>query len=61
MILNTKKEMINLRYKIVITTPLLSTANKLHNLIRKSKLYNSSEIINLRKVTEVCDECNKKD
>lgn len=45
----------------MITTPLLSTANKLHNLIRKSKLYNSSEIINLRKVTEVCDECNKKD
>jgi len=46
-----------MRYKIVITTPEKDTAIELYNLIRQSKLYNSSAIITLNSVKEVCDEC----
>lgn len=46
-----------MRYKIVITFPKLSTAKKMFEYIQKSKLYQSSEIVNLHKIKEVCDEC----
>ena len=48
-----------MRYKIVITCPEKETAEKVYNLISKSKIYNSSEIINLNPIKEVCEECIK--
>ena len=45
---------------IVMTFPEKSTADKMFNNIKNSRLYNSQEIISLSNVTEVCDECNKK-
>jgi len=50
-----------MRYKIVITTPDKSTADKLYNIIRETKLYNSEAIITLQSVKEVCDECARRD
>jgi hypothetical protein len=50
-----------MRYKIVITFPRLYTAKKMYETIQKSKIYNSSEIVNLHPIKEVCDECSKRD
>jgi hypothetical protein len=49
-----------MRYKIVVTTPELSTAKKIHALLCDSKIYKGKEIITLSAITEVCDECAKK-
>lgn len=49
-----------MRYKIVITFPLLSTAKEMHDTIKKSKIYNSTVIVNLHPIKEVCDECADK-
>ena len=49
-----------MRYKIVITFPELETAKKVYDLLQKSKIYHSSEIMNLEKIKEVCDECAKR-
>lgn len=46
-----------MRYKIVLTMPKKSTAEKMYKYIYDSKLYHSQEIINLHPITEVCDEC----
>ena len=46
-----------MRYKIVITIPEKNTAEKVHKLLSKSKVYNSSEIMYLSPIKEVCDEC----
>lgn len=46
-----------MRYKIVITCPEKSTAEKVFKLVHKSKIYHSQEIINLQPIKEVCDEC----
>jgi hypothetical protein len=50
-----------MRYKIVITTPELSTAKKIHELIEKSEVYNGKEIVSLKPIKEVCDECANKE
>ena len=49
-----------MRYKITITCPEKSTAEKVYHLIAESKLYHSSEIIYLDEITEVCHECASK-
>ena len=48
-----------MRYKIVITCPELKTAKKIHELLSKSKVYNSTEIMSLSPIKEVCEECAK--
>lgn len=48
-----------MRYKIVCSFPKLETAKKIYTLLVNSKVYNSSEIMSLSKITEVCDECSK--
>ena len=50
-----------MRYKIVITFPELSTAEKVFELLSKSRVYNSKEIMCLNKIKEVCDECCKRE
>ena len=47
-------------YKIVIITREKSTAEKIRTLIQKSAVYNSEEFVNLNPITEVCDECAKR-
>ena len=49
-----------MRYKIIISMPLKTTAEKMYKLIRDSKLYNSQEIIILNPIREVCDDCINK-
>jgi hypothetical protein len=48
-------------YKIVITCPEKSTAEKVYRLIAESKLYQSSEIMHLQPIKEVCDECARRE
>ena len=50
-----------MQYKIVVTTTKLSTAKKVHNLLAKSKVYNSEEIMSLNPIKEVCEECARND
>jgi hypothetical protein len=45
-----------MKYKIVLYMPQKSTAEKVHKLIRDSKIYHSEEIIMLEPIKEVCDE-----
>jgi len=49
-----------MRYKIIITFPELKTAEKIMKLLKDSDVYNSSEIMNLCPIKEVCDECERK-
>ena len=49
-----------MRYKIIITFPKLKTAEKIYELLFKSKVYNSQEIMSLKPIQEVCDECINK-
>ena len=46
-----------MRYKIIVTFPELKTAQKIYKLLYSSKVYNSSEIMHLSKIKEVCEEC----
>jgi hypothetical protein len=48
-----------MRYKIVLLMPEKSTAEKVRKLIQESKIYNSSEIISMEPIKEVCDECGR--
>jgi len=50
-----------MQYKVVVTTAELSTAKKVYNLLEKSKVYNSEEIMSLNPIKEVCEECAKND
>lgn len=47
------------RYLIQITTPEKETIEKIRNLILKSNVYNSQEIVNLHPTREICDDCYK--
>jgi hypothetical protein len=49
-----------MRYKIIISCKKLGTAKKVYELISKSKIYNSKEIVNLQPIKEVCDECARR-
>lgn len=49
-----------MRYKIIVTSPDKSTIEKVFLAIQKSKVYNSTEIVNLHPITEICDECAKR-
>ena len=49
-----------MQYKIIITSPDKSTIEKVYLVIQKSKVYNSTEIVNLHSIKEVCDECINK-
>ena len=49
-----------MKYKIVILTADIDTALKIYKMIQQSEIYNSSEIIQLQPVKEVCDECASK-
>jgi hypothetical protein len=49
-----------MRYKIVITTPEKKTIEEVYHMIRESKIYNSTKIVNLSPITEVCDECARR-
>lgn len=49
-----------MRYKIIITCPKKHVAEEVHRVIEKSNIYNSSEIVNLSIIKEVCDECANK-
>lgn len=49
-----------MRYEILITFPELKTAEKIYELLRKSKVYNSQEIMNLHPIGEVCNKCSNK-
>jgi hypothetical protein len=47
-----------MRYKITITTPEKETAEEVHRILAKSKIYNSSKVImHLSDIKEVCEEC----
>ena len=50
----------NMRYKIIVTFPELKTAEKIYELLRKFKVYNSQELMSLNPIKEVCEECNNK-
>ncbi len=50
-----------MQYKIVITSPDKETIEKVYEMVRKSAIYNSKEIISLHPIKEVCDECVKRD
>ncbi len=49
-----------MRYKIVVTCPEKKTAEKVYDLLKKSKVYNSQEIMSINSIKEVCDECSRK-
>ena len=46
-----------MQYKIVVLTSLKETADKVHKLSVKSKVYNSQEIMQVSSIKEVCEEC----
>lgn len=49
-----------LTYRIVINCPDKEVAEKMFEEIRKSKTYNSKEIVNLNRIKIVCLGCEKK-
>ena len=49
-----------MQYKIVVICHESETANKVYNLLIKSEIYNSQEIIHVIRPKEVCDECANK-
>jgi len=53
-------EIKKMRYKIVITFQELKTAKKIHKLLQKSEVYNSTEIMELDPIRELCDKCAKR-
>ena len=50
-----------MKYKIIVTCLELSIAEKIYELIRKSEIYNSKEIVILSSIKEVCSECSHKE
>lgn len=49
-----------MRYKIVITTTDKKNAEEIREIILLSRIYNSTEVIMMEPIKEVCDECATK-
>lgn len=49
-----------MKYKIELMFLDKNTADRMREKIQETTLYNSTNIISLSKVKEVCDECSKK-
>lgn len=46
-----------MNYIFIVRCPELKTIEKVRELLLKSKVYNSQEIMSLGSIKEICDEC----
>jgi len=49
-----------MQYKIIVSTAERKTAENVRELLLKTNIYNSQEIMNVSQIKEVCDECVNK-